>query len=205
MSQQTNPTEAAGRPSEPLRANVPQNPPGFPAGDRGPAPQSVPEQDLWTGRAHWQSSIGRVVLWFIINVALIVGAIYVPRSQWLTQKSVTWIVLAFLLLSTLFMIGGVAIRILQTRYRLTNQRLFIERGILSRTLDQTELIRVDDVRMQQTLVNRIFGIGNVTMLTTDVSDKSVAIIGIKDPVRVTEMIRQQMRTLRGKSVFIETL
>ena len=113
--------------------------------------------------------------------------------------------LAFFILTTIFVLGGLFIRIWQTHYRLTSQRLFIERGILSRTMDQTELIRVDDVRMQQSFVNRIFNIGTVLLMTTDVTDRAVAITGIKDPIRVTELIRQQMRTLRGKSLFVENL
>lgn len=205
MSQQPNASSPAVVPSEPARPNVRENSLPLQGGDRGATAAPIPEQDLWAARAHWQSSIGRVLLWFLLNVALIVGAVYVPRTEWLNTKRIMWVVVALFLVSTLFMIGGVVIRVLQTRYRLTNQRLFIERGILSRTLDQMELIRVDDVRMQQTFINRIFGVGNITMLTTDVTDKAVSIIGVKDPVRVTELVRQQMRTLRGKSVFIETL
>jgi membrane protein YdbS with pleckstrin-like domain len=97
------------------------------------------------------------------------------------------------------------LRVLGTYFRLTTQRLFIERGILSRTIDQTELIRVDDVRMHQSLLNRMFDVGTVMLLTTDTTDRSVTIEGVKNPKEVAEAVRQQMRLLRGKSVFVETL
>jgi membrane protein YdbS with pleckstrin-like domain len=174
------------------------------AGERGQA-AAQPEQDLWSGRMHWQNGIGRVIFWLLLNVAAAVGAYYLPKRDWLSQRTLVWIVLGFFALTTLFILGGLIVRMLQTRYRLSSQRLFIERGILSRTMDQTELIRVDDVRMQQTFINRIFNIGTVLLMTTDMTDRSVAIIGIKEPVRVTELIRQQMRTLRGKSLFVENL
>lgn len=166
---------------------------------------SLPEQDLWAGRMHWHNAMGRVFAWLMLNIAFLIVAWKAPRPEWLTQSRLTWTLLTLVAVTTLFFLGGVIIRILQTHYRLTSQRLFIERGILSRTMDQTELIRVDDVRMQQSFVQRIFKIGTVLMMTTDVTDKSVVIDGIKDPVRVAELIRQQMRTLRGKSLFVENL
>jgi uncharacterized membrane protein YdbT with pleckstrin-like domain len=174
-------------------------------GDRAQAAQALPEQDLWSGRMHWQNAIGRVLLWLILNIGFVFAAYYAPRFDWLTQSRLVWTILGFFFVTTVFILCGVLIRILQIHYRLSTQRLFIERGILSRTMDQTELIRVDDVRMQQSLINRIFNIGTVLLMTTDMTDRSVAIIGIKDPVRVTELIRQQMRTLRGKSLFVENL
>lgn len=204
MTQQSDTPAPARQPTEGVQPPVRESQP-FPGVDRGTPAAPVAEQDLWSGRAHWHSSIGRVLAWFVLSVGLIVVAIYVPRTQWLTTSRLAWAVFIIIAIATLYLIGGIVIRVLQTRYRLTNQRLFIERGIFSRTLDQTELIRVDDVRMQQSFVNRIFGIGNITMLTTDMTDKSVAIVGVKEPVRVTELVRQQMRTLRGKSVYIETL
>ncbi len=193
-------TSVAGRGAAPG-----ENPVALQPGDRAPAAQSLPEQDLWSGRMHWQYAFGRVVFWLLLNLVFIGGAYYAPRFDWLTQTRLVWTIVGFVLVTSLFMLGGVIVQTLQTRYRLTSQRLFIERGILSRTMDQTELIRVDDVRMQQSFVNRIFNIGTVLLMTTDVTDRSVVIVGIKDPIRVTELIRQQMRTLRGKSLFVENL
>jgi uncharacterized membrane protein YdbT with pleckstrin-like domain len=174
-------------------------------GDRAQAAQSLPEQDLWTGRMHWHNAFGRVIFWLLLNVGFVVAAFYLPRFDWLTQSRLAWTIVGLFVVTAVFFLGGVLIRILQTRYRLTSQRLFIERGILSRTMDQTELIRVDDVRMQQSFVNRVFNIGTILLMTTDVTDRSVVIVGIKDPIRVTELVRQQMRTLRGKSLFVENL
>lgn len=174
-------------------------------GEATHAASSLPEQDLWSGRMHWQNGIGRVLSWLFLNIGIVIGAYYFPRPEWLSRQHLAWTVLAIFAISALIMLGGLIVRILQTRYRLSSQRLFIERGVLSRTMDQTELIRVDDVRTQQSFINRIFNIGTVFMMTTDATDRSVAIVGIKDPIRVTELIRQQMRTLRAKSLFVESL
>ena len=182
-----------------------QAPAALSAGDRGANAHALPEQDLWAGRMHWHNAIGRVLFWLLLNLGFLIAAWKAPRPEWLTQSRLVWTVLGLFAITTIVMLGNIVIRILQTRYRLTTQRLFIERGILSRTMDQTELIRVDDVRMQQSFINRIFQIGTVQMMTTDVTDKAVVIDGIKDPIRVSELIRQQMRLLRGKSLFVENL
>jgi uncharacterized membrane protein YdbT with pleckstrin-like domain len=103
------------------------------------------------------------------------------------------------------MLGGVAVKVLGTKYRLTSQRLFICRGILSQTTDQTELIRVDDVSLFKTFFGRLLNVGTVTMLTTDATDRQVKMEGISDPDQVAEAIRSRMRTLRGKSLYVENL
>lgn len=173
--------------------------------DRTAIPQVLPEQELWTGRMHWQNAIGRVMFWLALNIAMAVAAYFGPRNSWCTKSRVAWTFLGFFVVTSIFFLGGVLVRVLQNRYRLTSQRLFIEKGILARTMDQTELIRVDDVRMQQSFVNRVFNIGTVLVMTTDATDRALAVVGIKDPIRVTELIRQQMRTLRGRTVFVENV
>jgi len=113
---------------------------------------------------------------------------------------------ALWLLNSIEFIGRrVAWRILQKGYRLTSERLFIEIGVLSRTVDQTELVRVDDVRVHQSLMDRVFGLGSVEVVSTDATDRNVMIEGIADPDRVAEMVRENMRSLRRKSLFVENL
>lgn len=173
--------------------------------ERGHHPHLQPEKDLWAGRMHWHNAWGRVLTWVLINIGFIVVAWKAPKPEWLTVSRLNWTLLALFGVTTVFLIGGVVIRILQTRYRLTTQRLFIERGILNRTLDQVELIRVDDVRMQQSFIQRLLNVGAVLMMTTDVTDKLITIEGIKEPIRVAEIVRQQMRTLRSRSLYVENL
>jgi hypothetical protein len=72
-------------------------------------------------------------------------------------------------------------------------------------VDQTELIRVDDVRIHKTLLDRIFGLGTIAILSTDATDREVVIAGVADPDQVAEALRRNMRTLRQKSLFVEHL
>ncbi len=186
-------------------APIAQDPnPGLPSANDEHA---GPENDLWVGRTHWKHYTGRLLLWtgaqLVVAVLLWLAA---TRSDALSAKSGFLIWAIVLLGSGLEVLGRrTFLTIIGHRYRLTSQRLFIERGILSQTIDQTELIRVDDVRLHRSLADRLFGLGSVAILSTDATDREVVIPGIAEPERVAEAIRGRMRTMRRKSLFIENL
>jgi membrane protein YdbS with pleckstrin-like domain len=179
--------------------------PGVAGGD-GASLDPNREVEIWTGRTHWKHYAGRLLLWLILNVVvamlIVMGA---KRLEWLTGWGAFWTITAIVVVSGLIVIGGVFFTIIGRRYRVTSQRLFIENGILSQTVDQTELIRVDDVRIHKTLLNRIFGLGTIAVLSTDASNREVTITGVADPDQVAESLRKNMRTMRQKSLFVENL
>jgi membrane protein YdbS with pleckstrin-like domain len=164
------------------------------------------EADLWAGRTHWKHFAGRLALWLLANVLLAVLLGWIASGPgWPSGRAAFWVVLAVFVVSGLFVVGGVVVQILTTRYRVTSQRLFIERGLLTQTVDQTELIRVDDVRLKKTVLDRMFGLGSVAVLSTDATDRETLIEGIAEPEKVAEAIRQHMRSMRKKSLFVENL
>ena len=175
-------------------------------GGDGAATEAEAEAEVWGGRTHWKHYAGRLLVWLAANliVAILVGWL-AARVEWLAFRGAFWCVFGVLLVSGVLVVGRVVFIILGHRYRLTSQRLFIERGILSQTTDQTELIRVDDVRIHKSLFDRLFRLGTIAILTTDATDRQVVIEGITDPDKVGEAIRSRMRTMRRKSLFIENL
>lgn len=191
-------------PRESGPAGTDDNPPRAAAKRRTPTGQ--PEAQLWAGRTHWRYFAGRLALWALVNlvVAVVIGQT-ASRVGWLTAAAAAWTIGGLISLSGLVVIGGVMLRIYGSLYRLTNERLFIRRGILSQTNDQLELIRVDDVRTYKTLLGRLLDVGTVTVLTTDATEREVKIEGILKPDSVAESVRSCMRSLRGKSLFVETL
>ena len=175
-------------------------------GGDGDQVEPAAETDIWAGRTHWKHHAGRLALWLVANVvvAVLIGWM-AGRADWLGAGGAFWIIVVIVVASGAIVVGGVAAKILGTRYRLTTQRLFIERGIVSQTVDQTELIRVDDVRLKRGLVDRMFGLGSVESLSTDATDRVTVIAGIAEPEKVAEAIRTRMRTMRKKSLFVENL
>ncbi len=50
---------------------------------------------------------------------------------------------------------------------MTEQRLIIRRGIFLKSIDEVELYRVKDVRLNFTLLNQLAGIGKLTVTSSD--------------------------------------
>jgi hypothetical protein len=87
---------------------------------------------------------------------------------------------------------------LTVRYKLTNERLIITRGFISKSVEELELYRVNDVSMKQSITERMFGLGDVRLETTDASTPEPQIKDIKDPERVKDMVRQAARAERQR-------
>jgi len=83
-----------------------------------------------------------------------------------------------------------------TKIRLTSQRLQIQRGVLNRSLDELELYRVKDSQLSSTLIERMVGLGTVTMLTSDISTPSVKLTHIKDATAFREKLRAAVESVR---------
>ena len=84
------------------------------------------------------------------------------------------------------------------RYELTSERLKIRRGVLNKELEELELYRVRDYRLEQPFWLRLFSLGNVTVTSTDVSQPQVTLRAIADSERVRELIRRNVEDCRTK-------
>ncbi|MHC5111623.1 MAG: PH domain-containing protein [Planctomycetota bacterium] len=176
------------------------------AGGDGADTSPSAEEDLWQGRTCWKHFITRIATWFIVAGGL-TGIMLWGAGNWTwLSGTVAWIVIIVgSAAGFVAILGGPVLAILGRKYRVTTQRLFIEKGILSQTIDQTELIRVDDVRIYKSFADRIFGLGTVAIISTDSTDRELRIEGIVDPEQVGEAIRGRMRSMRRKSLFVENL
>ena len=77
-----------------------------------------------------------------------------------------------------------------TLYELTSQRLRIRSGILNKKVDELELFRVRDYTMEQPLLLRFVGLGNLTMITSDATTPTVVMRAIP----AVEVVREKLRT-----------
>ena len=82
---------------------------------------------------------------------------------------------------------------ISAQYELTNQRLLIRRGIILKRVDEIELFRIKDVRVDYSLINQLTGIGTITLRSSDVTSAGRDFV-IRDIPNATE-IRETIRTL----------
>ena len=85
-----------------------------------------------------------------------------------------------------------------TRYRLTTQRLFAETGLIAKNLEEIELFRVKDVTLRQGVLDRLLGVGTVTVLSTDDTAPELALAGLRDPLAAKEALRTAFRAARQR-------
>ncbi len=100
-------------------------------------------------------------------------------------------------LVTIIALVGVALTILigfikrvATSYTITNRRLHIKRGIVSRTIQETRLERVQNVNYTQSVIQRMLQIGNVDFDTAAGDDYNFIFAGVADPGDVVHMVDQ---------------
>ena len=85
-----------------------------------------------------------------------------------------------------------------TRYQLSEDRLFISVGFLNIRDDEILLYRVRDIDTNRSLWQRLFGVGTVTVLSSDKTMPTLELKNIKDPVFVKELIHKQVEDMKIK-------
>ena len=85
-----------------------------------------------------------------------------------------------------------------TRYALSGDRLFISVGFLNIKDDEILLYRVRDIDTSRSLWQRIFGVGTVTVMSSDKSMPTLVLKNIKDPVFVKELLHKQVEEMKIK-------
>lgn len=96
--------------------------------------------------------------------------------------------------------GAIGLRYLRNLaafYVLTTQRLILRTGILFKRVDEIELFRVKDARVDFSLVNQLTGIGRITLRTSDPSSEQVEFV-MRD-VPDAQDVRETLRTLVDKA------
>jgi membrane protein YdbS with pleckstrin-like domain len=159
------------------------------------------EKDLWHGRESWKAAYPPLALVILATIAAAVASKLIWPATW---YPVGWVLLAGLLVAVFVLFRG-GWKVASSSYRITTQRLFIRRGVLSQSVDQTELLRVDDVKMRQSLLQRVLNIGDIEVISSDRTDAHIKITNVADPAQVTEYIRRHTRMLQRRTLFMEQL
>ncbi len=86
------------------------------------------------------------------------------------------------LVGPLLLIVGLAIMLwkwfgnLATTYELTPDRLILHKGIVNKSIDEIELYRVKDVRIDFTLINQTADIGTITIASSDETTRDAPLV-----------------------------
>jgi len=124
-------------------------------------------------------------------------------SQVINLGSFILLGLFFWLIFPLFMILWKWLTVKNTKYELTTQRLRTRHGILNKKIDELELYRVRDYKLDQPLFLRLFSLGNIILITSDKSHPQVILTAIPNGEELKEQLRTFIEECRSKKRVME--
>jgi uncharacterized membrane protein YdbT with pleckstrin-like domain len=151
------------------------------------------EQIFFHGHPSWRSILDFYLKGVLLSVLLgaIAGAASRVSSR---QVDVGWVILGVLAVFVPMLTIGL-VRLVQTTYTVTDRRLTIDTGILSRELHETRLERVQNVNVRQSLLERLLRVGTVDFDTAASADYDFEFRGVADPHRIMRAVDRALQEL----------
>ncbi|MEX2107483.1 MAG: PH domain-containing protein [Solirubrobacterales bacterium] len=141
------------------------------------------EQMIFEGHPSW-----RAILGFYLKGILIAAVVAAIAKLILDVSTSVVFVIVAVLIGLTVLIGF--IKRVATTYSITNRRLNIKRGIISREIQETRLERVQNVNYRQSVYQRIMQIGDVDFDTAATDDYNFVFAGVANPGDVVHQVDQ---------------
>ncbi len=163
----------------------------FPAAPHKPADDR--EEIYFEGSPLLRADIFKLALWALIAAVLLA----IPIA-WVILKPGTmpWWVWLIAIVLALLAAGWPVLLIKSIRYRISNYRIDYERGILSKSIDTLELWHVDDINFHQSLLDRIFNVGTITVVSRDDTTPNLRLGGVPNPRPLFESLKQRVISVK---------
>lgn len=157
--------------------------------------ESEPEKIYYEGSPLVRGNLSSLFLLFLVGAGLI-AAPFIWRftgadHHWWPW----WLVLGCVVAGILFLVGPV-VWSRTIRYRISNYRIDFERGLLSKSIDTMELWHVDDIRFHQSLLERILGVGTITIFATDQTTPSLPLRGLPKPRDIFDALKARVIAIK---------
>jgi membrane protein YdbS with pleckstrin-like domain len=164
--------------------------PAMPAPDNRPhKPADDSEEVYFEGSPLLRAELGRVILWGLAGVILLALAIAnlvkdVVHLPW-------WVYLLVVVVAAALTFTPMMLR-KTMRYRITNYRIDISTGVLARNTDTIEMWHVEDLRLHQSLINRMTGVGAISITVHDQALPKFTLQGLPRPQELFKLLEQRV-------------
>ena len=141
---------------------------------------------MFEGHPSWRS----IIAFYIKGLFLVVLACFAVAlvTSIANDKVDSGLVILIAVLGTGVVVLAGFIKRITTSYTITNRRLHIKRGIVSRDIQETRLERVQNVNYNQSILQRILQVGDVDFDTAAGDDYNFIFAGVADPDEVVERV-----------------
>jgi uncharacterized membrane protein YdbT with pleckstrin-like domain len=153
------------------------------------------ERIIFKGNPSIVSILGSLILCVALFVALCIGLVYfwndLPTG--IGRQIIFWVPI----IPMLYLLGKyVALKFIS--YEITSERIKTIRGILSKRTDELELYRVKDTSLIEPFIYRMFGVGNISIITGDDTSPQLELKAIKNAKEIREQLRASVEECRNR-------
>ena len=144
-----------------------------------PEPQALAEEVLWSGHpSYWN-------WWLELSVCALLVLLALALS-WISLTRFSPIPLA----CAAFLYAAVSVKRLGKRYRISNQRVVVEQGYLSKRVAEVEVGDIRSINLVQSFLQRLTRTGDIEISSAANDGVDVHFAGVLHPESVKERIRQ---------------
>jgi membrane protein YdbS with pleckstrin-like domain len=162
--------------------------------DVRPPKDNETESVYYEGSPLVRGSLGSLFFFGLLGILLIAAPFiyrYVFDQPWPPMLATAAIIVAGLLALVIPIIWARTIR-----YRISNFRIDYERGLLGKTIDTMELWHVDDIKFHQSFMERILGVGTVTIMSDDQTTPSLPLRGLPNPRTIFDALKNRVIAIK---------
>lgn len=177
--------------------------------DPAPAPAAAPASPApaagGTGRLFQASpSLFTVFGWFFWSAVIIAAAgflVWLPtawlgglaENQYVKTYFLTYRLWGAVILTAVVLIVLIVrcLVVKAIRYSITMDRLEFERGLFNKKSDNLDLFRIKDLTLRRSLLDRMLGLGTVTVQTSDASHPTLVLPSIRGSRQAYDLLKQK--------------
>jgi uncharacterized membrane protein YdbT with pleckstrin-like domain len=151
------------------------------------------ETELYAGRPSWRALMSFYVggIGLAVLVLVILGLL---AGEWALAAAIA------AALAVLTLLVGYLRRV-STKYLITTQRLRISRGIVRRHVQETRLERVQNVNYNQSVLDRMLGVGTVDFDTAGTDDSEFRFEWVDGPEQVVRAVDHAIEEARAEAPY----
>lgn len=83
-----------------------------------------------------------------------------------------------------------------TKYYMSEDRLFLEKGLLNTNIDEVLLYRVRDISVSISLFQKLFKVGTIEIISSDKTNPTLYLQNIQNPRKVKEIIHEYTEKMK---------
>ena len=144
------------------------------------------EQIIWTGKSSQLLNLKYFTVAFLFVIAAVwLSFIYTAYLLFIGLAAILYALSRFLVLYS-------------ASYTLTNQRIIRRSGVLNRTTFEIELYRVKDVHLYEPLYLRLFGLGTISLISSQRREQIFELVAIAHASEIREQLRHLVEQRRNE-------